>query len=169
MTMNAAPEILIKSGYIPGAIGRISELHGIYYHRYWGFGLYFEAKVATELSTFLQRFDEKRDGIWLAQQNGRIEGAIVIDGIHAENEGAHLRWFIGSDSLRGKGIGRRLMDCAMDFCKSRGYKTTYLWTFEGLDPARHLYEGAGFRLTQQQRGEQWGTLVNEQCFELKAE
>ena len=74
--MNAAPEILIKAGYIPGSIGRISELHGTYYHRYWDFGLYFEAKVATELSTFLQRFDEK--------QNGRIEGAIVIDGIHAE-------------------------------------------------------------------------------------
>jgi len=84
MTMNAAPEILIKSGYIPGSIGRIAELHGNYYHRDWGFGLYFEAKVATELSAFLQRFDEKRDGIWLAEQNGRIEGAIVIDGIHAE-------------------------------------------------------------------------------------
>ncbi len=165
--MGAATEIIIKTGYIPGSIGRISELHGIYYHRYWGFGLYFEAKVAAELSAFLQRFDENRDGIWLAEQNGRIEGAIVIDGIHAENEGAHLRWFIVSHALKGRGIGRRLMDCAMDFCKTRGYKTTYLWTFEGLNPARRLYEAAGFRLLKQQRGEQWGTFVNEQYFELK--
>ena len=166
MTMNAVSEILIKAGYIPGSIGRISELHGTYYHRYWDFGLYFEAKVATELSTFLQRFDEKRDGIWLAEKNGRIEGAIVIDGIHAENEGAHLRWFIASDALRGKGIGRKLMDHAMAFCSRRGYKRIFLWTFEGLGPARHLYETAGFRLVKQQRGDQWGTLVNEQCFEL---
>ena len=169
MTMNAAPEILIKAGYIPGSIGRISELHGTYYHRYWGFGLYFEAKVATEPSAFLQRFDEKRDGIWLAEKNGRIEGAIVIDGIHAENEGAHLRWFIASDALRGKGVGRKLMDNAMAFCRGRDYKRVFLWTFEGLGPSMHLYEAAGFRLIKQQRGEQWGTLVNEQCFELKTE
>lgn len=169
MTMNAAPEIFIKAGYIPGSIGRISELHGTYYHRDWGFGLYFEAKVASELTAFLQRFDEKRDGIWLAEKKGRIEGAIVIDGIDAENEGAHLRWFIVSDALRGKGVGRKLMDKAMAFCRGRGYKKIFLWTFEGLDAARHLYEAAGFRLTRQQRGEQWGTLVNEQCFELMNE
>ncbi len=169
MTMNAAPEIFIKAEYIPGSIGRISELHGTYYHRYWGFGLYFEAKVATELSAFLQRFDEKRDGIWLAEKNGRIEGAIVIDGIQAENKGAHLRWFIVSDALRGKGIGRELMDKAMAFCRGKGYKRTFLWTFEGLGAARYLYEATGFSLVKQQRGEQWGVLVNEQCFELKIE
>jgi GNAT superfamily N-acetyltransferase len=169
MIMNAAPEILIKSGYIPGSIGRISELHGAYYHRYWGFGLYFEAKVAIELSAFLQRFDEKRDGIWLAEKNGRIEVAIVIDGVHAENEGAHLRWFIASDALRGKGTGWKLMDKAMAFCRGKGYKRTFLWTFEGLGAARHLYEAAGFSLVKQQSGEQWGTLVNEQCFQLKIE
>jgi hypothetical protein len=36
------------SGYIPGAIGRIVELHGRYYHEHWGFDLFFESKVATE-------------------------------------------------------------------------------------------------------------------------
>jgi hypothetical protein len=87
MTTESTAETLIETGYRPGAIGRISELHGTYYHREWGFGLYFEAKVATELSAFLKRFDEKRDGIWIATQNGHIEGAIVIDGIHGEVEG----------------------------------------------------------------------------------
>ena len=32
------------SGYIPGAIGRISELHGKYYHEHWGFDLFFEQR-----------------------------------------------------------------------------------------------------------------------------
>ena len=36
------------SGYIPGAIGRVAELHGRYYHEYWSFDLFFESKVATE-------------------------------------------------------------------------------------------------------------------------
>ncbi|MBT3256754.1 MAG: GNAT family N-acetyltransferase [Deltaproteobacteria bacterium] len=165
--MNIAAEIIIKTGYIPGSIGRISELHGTYYNRHWGFGLYFEAKVATELSAFLERFDAKRDGIWLATQDGHIEGAVVIDGIHAENEGAHLRWFIMSDALRGKGVGRKLIHSAVDFCRGRGYETVYLWTFEGLGPARHLYEDAGFKLIGQNSGDQWGTQVNEQYFELR--
>ena len=66
--------------------------------------------------------------------------------MHAENEGAHLRWFIISDILRGKGVGRKLINRAIDFCKSKGYKKTYLWTFDGLNAARHLYENAGFKL-----------------------
>lgn len=167
--MNIIPEFNIKSGYIPGSIGRISELHGTYYHDHWGFGLYFEANVATELSEFLQRYDKNSDGIWLATVNGRVEGSIVIDGIHAETEGAHLRWFIISETLRGKGVASKLINGAIDFCKSKGYKKTYLWTFEGLDAARHLYEGGGFKLIRQQRGFCWGTEVVEQYFELRNE
>ena len=167
--MNILPEFMIKSGYMPGSIGRISELHGTYYHDQWDFGVYFEAKVATELSEFLSRFDKNRDGIWFAAINERIEGAIAIDGIHGESEGAHLRWFIMSDALRGKGAGRRLIDTAVDFCKVKGYKMIYLWTFEGLDAARHLYEAIGFKLIKQRSGFQWGTEVNEQYFELRYE
>jgi len=46
-------------GYIPGSIGRVAELHGTYYHEHWDFSEFFEAKVATELSEFLGRYDEK--------------------------------------------------------------------------------------------------------------
>jgi glycerol-3-phosphate dehydrogenase len=42
-----------------------------------------------------------------------------------------------------------------------------LWTFDGLEAARHLYEKAGFRLAHQQRGTQWGIAVDEQRFELE--
>ncbi len=119
-------EIKIARGYIPGSIGRITELHGAYYHEHWGFGLFFEAKVAAELSEFLRRYDENRDGFWTALVDGRIEGSIIIDGIHAESEGAHLRWFIVSDAFRGKGVGNRLIYTAIDFCRSKGFKRIYL-------------------------------------------
>ena len=156
----------ITNSYVPGAIGRITELHGSYYHQHADFGLYFESKVACELSEFLRRYDSARDGIWLALSHGRIEGSIVIDGGDAETEGAHLRWFIVSDSLRGNGVGSKLITAALDFCRRRKYKKIYLWTFEGLNAARHLYEKYGFRMTRQQLGNQWGSEVNEQRFEL---
>jgi GNAT superfamily N-acetyltransferase len=154
----------ITKGYRPGAIGRVAQLHGEYYHRHWDFGLFFEAKVATELSAFLSRCDERRDGFWVALADDRVEGAIVIDGQDAQGEGAHLRWFIVADGLRGRGAGNRLMETAMDFCRRKGYPGVYLWTFEGLTAARHLYEKHGFVLTEQHRGAQWGVTVNEQRF-----
>lgn len=157
----------IVKGYIPGAIGRIAELHAAYYHRHAGFGLYFESKVARELSEFLHRYDERRDAIWLARSGGRLEGSIVIDGIDAATEGAHLRWFIVSDEVRGSGSGNRLIAAALDFCRERGIGSVYLWTFEGLNAARHLYEKNGFRRTRQKRGTEWGTEVTEQRFELQ--
>jgi len=162
-------DITISKGYIPGSLGRIAELHGTYYHNNWGFGLFFEAMVATDLSEFLQRYDERRDGFWTALSKGSIEGHITIDGIHADSKGAHLRYFIVSDSLRGKGIGNRLINAAITFCREAGHKRVYLWTFEGLGAARHLYEKNGFKLIEQRRGSQWGVEVNEQRLELDIE
>ncbi len=159
----------IVKGYIPGSIGRVAELHGTYYHEHWNFTVFFEAKVATELSEFLTRYDEKRDGFWTASLKGCVEGSITIDGIQAEKEGAHLRWFIISDVLRGRGIGSRLIKEAVNFCRNKGYSRVYLWTFKGLNAAKHLYEKNGFKLVEEHIGEQWGSEVNEQRFELRFE
>ena len=159
-------DVEIHKGYIPGAIGRVIELHGTYYHACWKFGAFFEAKVAGELADFIGRYDVQRDGFWTAAVDGRVEGSLTIDGAHAGQEGAHLRWFIMSSALRGKGVGNRLMRAAMDFCRSNRYRRVYLWTFEGLHAARHLYEKAGFVLVEERRGTQWGTEVTEQRFEL---
>jgi len=156
----------IVRGYIPGSIGRVAELHGTYYHHHSGFGLFFEAKVATELSEFLGRYDERRDGFWCVLRAGEIQGAIAIDGVDGQGRGGHLRWFIMGDAWRGKNLGNRLMSTAIDFCRDRGHKRIYLWTFEGLQAARHLYEKYGFTLAEQRRGTQWGREVNEQRFEL---
>ena len=163
--LHGVSEVTI-AGYVPGAIGRVAELHARYYSKAWDFGLYFEAKVATELSEFLRRFDPGRDGFWTASQNGRVEGSIAIDGDRAETEGAHLRWFILSEALRGLGVGNRLMQEALGFCRQEGYLRVYLWTFQGLDSARHLYEKFGFQLAEQLEGEQWGNRVLEQRYVL---
>jgi RimJ/RimL family protein N-acetyltransferase len=154
------------SGYIPGAIGRIVELHGRYYHEYWGFDLFFESKVATELSEFLCRFNEARDGFWVASVEGSIIGSIAIDGLNYDSKGAHLRWFIVAPENQGQGIGNTLIKEAIEFCKRKEFNRVYLWTFGGLDAARHLYEKFGFKLSEQHEGNQWGEKVMEQMFEL---
>jgi GNAT superfamily N-acetyltransferase len=159
--------IALHKGYLPGCIGRVADMHAQYYSREAGFGLPFESKVARELAEFCGRYNEQRDGLWLATGPAGVQGSIVIDGLAAADAGAHLRWFITSDSVRGSGTGKALLGAAMAFCREREYHRVYLWTFEGLGAARHLYEQAGFRLVEQHRGSQWGAEVEEQRFELR--
>ena len=108
-------EVKIQKGYAPGSIGRVVELHGRYYHENWHFGAFFEAKVARELSEFIDRYDDTRDGFWIAMVDWQVEGSITIDGVDADGPGGLLRWFIVSDAIRGRGVGNRLMNEAMNF------------------------------------------------------
>jgi GNAT superfamily N-acetyltransferase len=67
--------------------------------------------------------------------------------------------------MRGRGLGRRLIEAAMGFCRRAGHRSVYLTTFAGLDAARALYEQQGFRLVAEADGETWSTRVREQRFE----
>lgn len=153
-------------GYIPGAIGKITELHAKYYNKHAQFGLFFEVKVASEMAEFLSRFNQKYDGFWVAKTKEEIIGSITVDSIETDSKGAHLRWFIVSSEYHGQGIGNKLLQNAIHFLKEKKIQHAYLWTFAGLDAARHLYEKFGFKLTQEQEGDQWGVIVREQKFEL---
>ncbi|WP_395070046.1 GNAT family N-acetyltransferase [Paraburkholderia silvatlantica] len=162
----AAPAagVQIVEGYRPGCIGDIASLHARFYAANWGFGAYFEKKVATELAEFAGALPAAGKALWLAMERDRVLASLAIDGNESGNAGvAHLRWFIVDDSLRGTGIGRQLMANAMQFVDA-SYAETYLWTFKGLDAARHLYESFGFQLAQAFEGDQWGTKVTEQRF-----
>ncbi len=154
------------SGYVIGAIGRITELHATYYKRHWDFDLFFESKVATELSEFLNRFNPVHDGFWLAMMDDKIVGAVAIDGSEAKTSGARLRWFIVDPEYQRRGFGERLLGEAITFCRRANIRRVYLHSFAGLDAARHLYEKFGFVLREETQDKTWGKTVTEQTFEL---
>jgi GNAT superfamily N-acetyltransferase len=170
--MNQKPSTFVSgieiklSGYVPGAIGRITELHATYYKMHSDFDLFFESKVATELSEFLNRFTPVHDGFWLAMMNDKIVGAVAIDGSGAKTSGARLRWFIVDPKYQGRGVGKKLLSEAIIFCKKARICRIYLYSFAGLDPARHLYEKFGFVLCEEKEDNTWGRTVTEQTFEL---
>lgn len=153
-------------GYYPGALGQIIAAHALYYHEHWGLDLSFEVQEACELAEFLKRYRSDLDGLWVARVDNRFAGAIAIDGSRTDEEGARLRWFIVEPQYHGLGIGRVLIEKAVAFCREAGHGKVFLWTFRGLEPARHLYEQFGFRLAQQHEIHQWGQLILEQKFEL---
>ena len=153
-------------GYYPGVVGKITALHAVYYYENWGFDVSFETQVGRELSEFVARFDSQQDGFWVATVKGQFAGAIAIDGQNAFDEGARLRWFIVDPEFQGGGIGKALIVRAVDFCKSKHFPRVYLWTFDGLNSARKLYEAVEFRLSEENEENQWGQTIKEQKFEL---
>jgi GNAT superfamily N-acetyltransferase len=160
---NRAVELV---GYSPGVLAEIILAHAVYYHEHWGFDISFEVQEATELAEFLKRYRDDLDGLWVARVEGNFAGAIAIDGSRQNEDGARLRWFIVVPEFQGLGIGRMLIDEAVAFCRSAGHHKVFLWTFRGLETARHLYEQAGFRIAQQHEVDQWGQMILEQKFEL---
>ncbi|QHI97026.1 GNAT family N-acetyltransferase [Xylophilus rhododendri] len=161
--MGAAP-IDIVQGYHPGALGRIVEMHALFYAAHAGFGQVFESQVACGLAEFAGRLGDARNGLWTAVSAGRVVGSVAIDGKGFADGHAHLRWFIVDGGQRGGGLGKALLQRALAFCDEHRFAETRLWTFEGLDAARRLYEAQGFVLKQQQAGAQWGSEVQEQLF-----
>jgi GNAT superfamily N-acetyltransferase len=139
-------EVAITQGYAPGALGRVTELHGTYYSQYWNLGLFFEAKAAIEMADFLKNYDPARESFWLAWQDDKIIGSVTIVGPRGTETSARLRWFILDPAYQGLGVGKTLLKAALDFCRANRFERVYLTTFAGLDSARHLYEQNGFSL-----------------------
>lgn len=161
---SAQSTVQILSGYRPGLVGRVAEMHAAFYAKHSGFGQFFESQVATGIAEFVGRLNEPCNGVWTAIQNDRIVGSIAIDGQDLGNNQAHLRWFILDDGCRGGGIGRKLIEEALSFCDRFGFPETQLWTFKSLDATRRLYESVGFKLVHEEDGSQWGSIVTEQQF-----
>ena len=153
-------------GYYPGVVGKITEIHAVFYNEHWGFDVSFETQVGSELSEFVSNFDDSRDGLWVATKDGIFAGSVAIDGQNARIDGARLRWFIVVPVFQGLGIGKELISRAVEFCKHQRYSKVYLWTFEGLDTARSIYEKHNFRLCEEHEVDQWGKHIKEQKFEL---
>ena len=156
-----APRIV--AGWTNGAIGRMTLLHARHYAASHGFGLAFEARVASELAAFLTGFTAGRDQFATVVLAGEVEGGIAVDGA---GDPARLRWFILSDRLRGRGLGRRLLGEAIAAARVAGHARLELSTLSGLDAADRLYRDAGFRLEDEHPGNRWGVPAVERTLVL---
>lgn len=157
----------ILEGYQTGMIGDVAAMHGRTHGHIIGNGSVFESVVAAAMAEFMPRVDRPMNNSWNVLDGGRVIGTITIDGEDLDGNIAHLRWFILSERLRGQGLGRQLLQKALDHCDRLGFDEIHLWTLKGLDAARTLYEKTGFELTNEYIGDQWGKAVAEQKFVRK--
>ncbi|MCX6143349.1 MAG: GNAT family N-acetyltransferase [Ignavibacteriales bacterium] len=166
--MNTPPhsshEIRIRHEFKSGDVGRLIELHGLLYSQEYGFDHTFEVYVAKPLADFVLHHTE-RERIWLVDSDGILMGSLAIVR-HNETE-AQLRWYLLHPSLRGKGLGTRLVEESIAFCHERGYKRVFLWTVSSLLAAAQVYRKTGFQLVEENTHEIWGCMLTEQRYDLE--
>ena len=156
-------QITIRTDIRPGDIGYITYLHGVLYNREYSYNYHFERYVAISFSEFMENYEPGKDRLWIVEDENTIVGSILIIG--RSGNVAQLRYFILHPDYRGMGLGKRMMQLAMDFCRSAGYGSVYLWTASELDTAAHLYQRFGFKKTKQVISNHWGKEVVEDCYD----
>jgi N-acetylglutamate synthase-like GNAT family acetyltransferase len=116
--------------------------------------------VADAVNDFVNKFDDKKDCMVILDLNGTPSGSAAIK--HIDDDTAQFRFFLIEPGLRGLGAGHMLFDKTIDFCREKGYKHVFLWTFSTLMSARHLYKTKGFSITETHENNEWGTEVLEE-------
>ena len=154
--------ISIRHDLRPGDVGYITYLHGILYADQ-GWDHTFDAYVAIPLAEFA-RSHSSRERIWIVEDGERIVGSVAI--VKFSERAAQLRWLLLVPEVRGRGIGRKLVEEALDFCRDAGYSSVFLWTVNTLPIAAKLYQSVGFRQTEELTHELWGSMVTEVKYEL---
>ncbi|MGG4385300.1 helix-turn-helix domain-containing GNAT family N-acetyltransferase [Priestia megaterium] len=147
---SSQPEVSIRS-FKPGDVGYVAHLHGQLYDETYKFGQMFEYYVMKGLTEFM--INSEGGDLWIAEVDGKIAGSIAIT--KSSDTVAQLRWFVLDEKYQGMGLGKKLMETAMNFCKEKGYQHIFLWTVSILGAARHLYKKYGFELTEEKPNEEW--------------
>ena len=156
--------MIIRHDLRPGDIGYLIYLHGILYAQEHGFDYTFEPYVAGPMAEFVKsRTDRER--LWIVEKDEQIVGSVAI--IRSSEKEAQLRWLLLHPNARGHGIGRTLVEGAVQFCRDYGYSSVFLLTISALTAAARLYKSVGFRLTEEKTHKFWGTTVTAQRYDLE--
>ena len=155
--------ISLRHNLRPGDVGYITYLHGILYAPQQGWDHTFDSYVAIPLAEFTKRIG-LRERIWIVERACQIAGSVAI--VEFSQEEAQLRWLLLHPDLRGRGLGRRLVEEAVAFAREAGYSSIFLWTVDSLPAAASLYKSAGFLEKEKVTHELWGSLVTEVKYEL---
>ena len=85
------------------------------------------------------------DAVWVVLEGGDVVGSVAMRRV--DEDAAELkRMYVRNDSRR-RGLGRRLLQVALEWAQAEGVARVVLDTTEGMDAARRLYESVGFRKT----------------------
>ena len=162
---SSLPSTLVLRPPRAGDLGWVVHRHGVLYAREYGWDERFEGLVAEIVANFVARFDARRERCWIAQQDGVPVGSVFV--VRAAARTAQLRLLLIEPQVRGRGLGKRLVQACIRFARARGYRKLVLWTQSELAAARSIYAAAGFERKKTQRHAKFGLRMTGEYWELR--
>jgi molybdopterin-guanine dinucleotide biosynthesis protein A len=81
--------------------------------------------------------------LWIALRDGEVVGSVALRAL-GEHEVELKRMYLRPEQ-RGRGLGQRLLETALEWARTNGARRVKLDTSERMEAARALYEARGFR------------------------
>ncbi|MEP1487289.1 MAG: GNAT family N-acetyltransferase [Algibacter sp.] len=103
------------------------------------------AYTDAETPSMYESYQNKNDVYYVVESDGVVYGGGGIKPLKDfENEVCEIQKMYFSPNIRGKGIGRLVLERCIAFAKEKGFKQCYIESASQLKTAIHLYESLGF-------------------------
>jgi GNAT superfamily N-acetyltransferase len=110
---------------------------------YVEYGFIFEPEIeAPDLLEFDNNYDRRSGAFFVATLRERVVGTVGLTYIGPDTIEI-IRLYLNTD-FRGLGIGRRLLETAVDWARQKGATGVTLWSDMRFETAHQLYTRAGF-------------------------
>lgn len=97
------------------------------------------------LLTMYENYQEEGAEYFVVEYQGRVVGGCGIKQLDGSREPVcELQRMFLSPDVRGKGIGKSLIDLCLNRAKELGYKKVYLESLKNMHSAIALYQRSGF-------------------------
>lgn len=109
-------------------------------------GMHVRRHLESSVARYFERFDPKNRLFTALYRNNALHALLAVD--YLNDATGVLKWIFVAPEDRNRGFGSRLIDRAIDFARSVGYKTLILCTSAEMKAAHHLYRKKGFAFKQ---------------------
>jgi DNA-binding MarR family transcriptional regulator/GNAT superfamily N-acetyltransferase len=157
-------DIEFRRQLLPGDAGYLIYLHGALYAKEAGFNLAFETSVCKAFYEFLEAYNAAKDQVFLALHGTQIIGSIVVSAF--SRYVVQIRWYLVHPDFRGMGLGKKLLNEALDFCREKGFQKVYLMTTSKQETANILFKRTGFRKTGEKQLSMYGQQLFEERYDM---
>jgi putative acetyltransferase len=121
-------------------IGRVFEEYGFVFD---------PAVEVPDLLAFDRHYAPPRGAFWVVRAGDGIVGSVGVERLDAGSAELH-RLYLDA-GLRGRGVGRSLVEAVLAWCRGAGIPELVLWSDTRFDRAHVLYERMGFRRTAERK------------------
>ena len=138
----AAPPLVIGAARFPDDLETVRTLFAEY-ARWLDIDLAFQG-FAAEMAGLPGGYAPPGGGLWLARAADRPAGTVALRSLEGAAVCEMKRLWV-RQSFRGRDLGRRLIETAVDGARRAGYRRMRLDTLPKMGAAQALYGAFGFR------------------------